>query len=109
MFFVGGRSCLPSEVSKLPGTTSFRRTIFGSKATRNGTVNRSLAFSTLRVTVIAAPSWPSACGGEKLTRAGAVGDAGCGAAGGGVGGAAVGGGVVATGGAAGGGAVAGGA
>src|SRR5258705_13028711 len=89
MFFDSGRICLPSEVSRLPAVTSFSRTIFGSKVMRKGALNRSLAFSTFKVTVIAEPSGPAVGVGVKLTRAGATAAATGGAAAGGGGGGAV--------------------
>src|SRR5260370_35951096 len=69
MFLDIGNIGFPSDVSKFPGVTSFSRSTFGSNCSRTGAVNRSLAFSTIKLTVIADPSAPSARAGEKLTRA----------------------------------------
>src|SRR5437016_2442 len=70
MFLDSGSICLPSEVRRFPAVTSFSRMILGSKLILNGAVNRSLAFSTCMVTVMADPNWPSARAGEKLTATG---------------------------------------
>src|ERR1700730_10264557 len=91
MFFDIGKSGLPSEVIRLPAVTSFKRRIFGPNRRRSGAVNRSLTFSTIKLTVIADPSGPSAGAGVKLTRAEPAGGA---VAGGAVAGGAVAGGAI---------------
>src|SRR5260370_13739989 len=91
MFLDIGNSGLPSEVSRLPAVTSFSRKTLGSNLRRSGAVNRSLTFSTIKLTVIADPSGPSAGAGAKLTRAEPAGGA---VAGGAVAGGAVAGGAI---------------